>query len=308
MRSIVTGGAGFIGSHLVERLLADGHEVLVVDDLSSGKPENLPSEAVFEPLDIRNVELGAKVASFRPEILFHLAAQPSVVVSVRDPVLDAQVNVVGAINVLEAAATSGARKVVFSSSGGTVYGDPPPEAIPVPETYTGLPTSPYGISKRVTHDYLAFYKTVREMDFTALALSNVYGPRQDPHGEAGVIAIWSELMLAGQDCPLFGDGEQTRDFVFVSDVVDAFARAATSGGGEIVNIGTGIQTSVNELYRAMAKALGVDREPAYKPARPGELRHIALDITKAERLLGWKPGVLLTDGIATTTSWFAERS
>lgn len=308
VRAIVTGGVGFIGSHVADRLLAEGADaVLVLDDLSSGKPANLNRNAALEQVDIRDERIADVMKAFGPEVIFHLAAQPSVVVSVREPSLDASVNVLGTLNVCEAAVAAGARKVVFASSGGTVYGDPDPASLPVPETYTGLPTSPYGITKRVAHDYLAFYKTVHGLDFTALALSNVYGPRQDPHGEAGVVAIWSELMLAGKECLLFGDGKQTRDFVYVTDVASAFVKAAAHGGGEVINIGTGVQTSVNDLYGLMAASLQIQAPPSYREARPGELRHIALDIEKAARLLSWKPVVAMPDGIAATTSWFAEK-
>ncbi|HEX9695524.1 MAG TPA: NAD-dependent epimerase/dehydratase family protein [Actinomycetota bacterium] len=311
VRAIVTGGAGFIGSHLVERLLTDGAEVLVLDDLSSGDAANLAGAT--GPMTLETVDAGsdaarAIIAGFGPDLVYHLAAQPSVVVSVRDPMLDARINVMALLSVLEASAGSGARKVVFSSSGGTVYGDPDPSALPVPETYVGLPSSPYGITKRVAHDYLAFYNRVHAIEFTALALSNVYGPRQDPHGEAGVVAIWSQKMLAGEECVVFGDGEQTRDFVYVADVVDAFARAAEAGDGEIVNVGTGVQTSVNELYRTMAASLGVNAQPRRDDARPGELRHIALDVSKAASVLGWKPETSLADGIATTTAWFSRQA
>lgn len=312
MRAVVTGGAGFIGSHLVERLIADGADaILVLDDLSSGSEQNL--SAVRGAVDLSRVDAGdAAVAglmeTFRPELVCHLAAQPSVVVSVRDPILDARINVVALLNVLQASAAAGARKALFSSSGGTVYGDPDPSALPVPETHIGLPSSPYGITKRVAHDYLAFYRSVHGLQFTALALSNVYGPRQDPHGEAGVVAIWSEKMLAGQPCVVFGDGDQTRDFVYVADVVDAFARAATAGDGEVINIGTGLQTSVNELYAAMAKALNVEAPPVYQDPRPGELRHIALDVGKAARLLDWRPATPLAAGVAETTAWFAQKA
>ncbi|MHB8510973.1 MAG: NAD-dependent epimerase/dehydratase family protein [Actinomycetota bacterium] len=310
MRSVVTGGAGFIGSHLVERLLAEGSSsVLVIDNLSTGSESNLASDSriSLEPSSIEDPKLESIFKAFKPELVFHLAAQASVVVSVRDPMLDARVNVLGMLNVLSASSSCGSRKVLFASSGGTVYGEPPASALPVPETYAGVPTSPYGITKKVTHDYLAFYRAVHGTDFTALALANVYGPRQDPHGEAGVIAIWSQAMLAGKECVVFGDGEQTRDFVYVTDVADAFIRASHSNAsGEIVNIGTGVQTTVNDLYRQMAKTLSIDAPAKHEAPRAGELRHIALAIAKAKRLMGWEPKVSLGEGIAQTTAWFAS--
>jgi UDP-glucose 4-epimerase len=307
MRTVVTGGAGFIGSALVDHLLGDDHDVLVVDDFSTGRQANVAAGVPVETMSIDEPKIADVLASYRPEVVYHLAAQASVVVSVRDPVHDARMNVVGFLNVCEAAVSAGARKLVFASSGGTIYGDPPPDALPVPETFPGLPASPYGITKRVAHDYLAFYKNVHRLEFTSLALANVYGPRQDPHGEAGVVAIWTERMLSGEDCLLFGDGEQTRDFVYVADVADAFARAASRADGEIVNIGTGVQTTVNRLYDAIAASLSVDKPPNRKAPRPGELRHIALDVSKAKRVLGWEPRTSLDDGIAATTRWFASR-
>ncbi len=312
MRALVTGGAGFIGSRLVEQLVDEGAEaVLVLDDLSSGSEENLAGVAGvvdLERFSIDDPKAGELIAGFAPEVVFHLAAQPSVVVSVRDPLLDARINVLGTISVCQAAAGAAARKIVFASSGGTVYGEPDPTDLPVDESYAGTPTSPYGITKKVVHDYLAFFKAVHGLDYTALALSNVYGPRQDPHGEAGVVAIWSRRMLAGDECLLFGDGEQTRDFVYVADVADAFARAATRGDGELINIGTAVQTTVNELYATIAKSLSVDRPAHYEPARAGELRHIALDVSKAKQMLDWEPRTPLAEGIPLTTAWFAERA
>ncbi len=313
MRALVTGGAGFIGSHLVDRLLEDGHEVVVLDNFSTGTQENLEAARgaggrldVIEA-DVRDTGLVGIIEGIRPEVVHHLAAQADVRVSVADPVFDAEVNVLGTINVLEGARRSGARKVVFASSGGTIYGDPDPTLLPYDEQVPQHPISPYGVSKKVGGDYLHAYGALHGLEWVALALANVYGPRQDPHGEAGVVAIFAGLLLAGQPCRIFGTGEQTRDFVEVGDVVDAFARAGTRGSG-LMNIGTGVETSVNLLYRSMAEASAVDLDPDHQPARPGELDRSSLDPGRAGRELDWTPRVDLRAGVARVLAWFGERS
>jgi len=313
MKALVTGGAGFIGSTLVDRLLADGWAVAAVDNLSSGKPANLEqarssSGFSFYELDIRDEGLAAVVAEVAPDVVFHLAAQIDVRISVSDPSLDAGINVVGTLNVLEAARQAGVRKVVFASSGGTIYGDVEPGRIPVDESYPQHPVSPYGVSKKVATDYLFAYSVLHGVQFTSLALANVFGPRQDPHGEAGVVAIFAGRLLAGEQCKVFGDGGQTRDYVYVDDVVDAFARAATTGDGELCNIGTGVETSVNDLYRTMADNAGVADDPEYAPARAGELARSALDASKAGRVLGWAPQTDLRTGTANVLEWFRAQS
>jgi UDP-glucose 4-epimerase len=313
MRTLVTGGAGFIGSTLVDRLLADGHEVSVVDDFSSGTEANLTEAraagdrlAVHE-VDIRDGAVTDVVAADRPEVVFHLAAQADVRVSVAQPVFDATVNVIGLLHVLEGARLGGARKVVFASSGGTIYGEPEPSALPVGEDHPQEPVSPYGVAKKVGTDYLRAYAALHGLDYTSLALANVYGPRQDPHGEAGVVAIFAGLLLAGEPATVFGDGEQTRDFVYVDDVVDAFARAAERGSGLLCNIGTGAETSVNALYTAMALAAGVDAPARHAEARPGELARSAVDPALAVRELGWAPRWSLDDGVAAVLAWFGRK-
>jgi len=313
MKALVTGGAGFIGSTLVDRLLADGWDVAAVDNLSSGKPANLDQARRSDrfrlhELDICDDGLAAVVAAEAPEVVFHLAAQIDVRVSVADPALDAGINVVGTLNVLEAARQAGVRKVVFASSGGTIYGDVAGDRIPVDETYPQHPVSPYGVSKKVATDYLFAYSVLHGLDFTSLALANVFGPRQDPHGEAGVVAIFAGRLLAGEQCKVFGDGGQTRDYVYVDDVVDAFARAATAGSGELCNIGTGVETSVNDLYRTMADNAGVADDPEYAPARAGELARSALDASKAGRVLGWSPQTDLRTGTAAVLEWFRTQT
>jgi UDP-glucose 4-epimerase len=311
VRVLVTGGAGFIGSNLVDRLLAEGHSVDVIDDLSTGSLANL-SEAragaahqfTFHQLDIRSPDLVGLMARRKPEVVFHLAAQADVRVSVADPVFDAGINVIGSLQVLEGARTGGSRKVVFASSGGTIYGDPDPSELPVKESHPQHPVSPYGVAKKAVGDYLHAYRELHSLEYTALALANVYGPRQDPHGEAGVVAIFAGRLLSGDPCTIFGDGEQTRDFVFVDDVVDAFARAAERGSGLVVNIGTGNETSVNRLYSTMAEEAGSREPPIYAPPRQGELQRNSLDPGRAAIHLGWKPWTALREGTAAVLDYF----
>ena len=311
MRTVVTGGAGFIGSTLVDQLVATGHSVTVIDNFSSGSAENLEmaraqagSRLSINAVDIRDAQTITTIAEAQPEVVYHLAAQADVRVSVNNPVLDAQINVIGTLHVLEGARRAGARKIVAASSGGTIYGEPLPSALPVDELYPQHPVSPYGVSKKVLGDYMFAYRALHQLDFTALALANVYGPRQDPHGEAGVVAIFAGLLLTGKPCTVFGTGDQTRDFVYVADVADAFVRAAERGGGLIINIGTGVETSVNELYRAMADAAGVADEPVRAPARVGELDRSSLAIVRAQHELGWQPHTSLPDGSRAVLDWF----
>jgi UDP-glucose 4-epimerase len=304
---LVTGGAGFIGSHLCDRLLAEGHRVVAVDDLSTGRIANLTeargygNEFTFFNMDIRAEGLLSLFERHRPEVLVHVAAQAAVSVSVEDPVRDASVNIMGLLNLLECCARTGVRKVVYAASGGTLYGEP--RRLPVKETASGRPVSPYGISKKVGIDYLAFYERHHGIAYTALALANVYGPRQDPHGEAGVIAIFSAKMLNGQTPTIFGDGNNTRDYVFVDDVVHAFALAAGRGDGRLVNIGTGVETSVSGLYRSLAHITGFRGEPEFGQFRAGDLRRSVLDVTLAVETLGWRPWTHLEDGLAETVSF-----
>ena len=311
MRALVTGGAGFIGSTLVDRLLAEGNSVDVVDDLSSGSLANLAearadrgNELKFHQVDIRDPAVVDLIGRREPEVVFHLAAQADVRVSVARPVFDAEVNVIGSLNVLEGARVAGTRKVVFASSGGTIYGEPAGADLPVKESHPQQPLSPYGVAKRVVTDYLHVYRELHSIEFTSLAMANIYGPRQDPHGEAGVVAIFAGLLLDGKPCTVFGDGEQTRDFVYVDDAVDAFVRAADRGSGLLCNIGTGTETSVNQLYAAMAGAAGVTDEPVHAPARPGELQRSALDPGRAKLHLGWTPWTDLRSGVTEVLAYF----
>lgn len=311
MRTLVTGGAGFIGSTLVDRLLAEGHSVDVVDDLSTGTLTNLAdarsakdNDFTFHRIDIRTPEVTDLIARRQPEVVFHLAAQMDVRVSVADPLLDAGINVIGSLNVLEGARKGGSRKVVFASSGGTIYGDPDPVELPLRETHPQVPLSPYGVAKKAVGDYLVAYRQLHDLEFTALALANIYGPRQNPHGEAGVVAIFSRRLLAGEQCTIFGDGGKTRDYTFVDDVVDAFARSGEGADGLLLNVGTGVETSDRQLYDAVARAAGVADEPTYSPDRPGDLRRSCLDPGRAAVHLGWRPWTKLDAGVAATVDFF----
>jgi UDP-glucose 4-epimerase len=306
---LVTGGAGFVGSHLCDRLLAEGHRVVAVDDLSTGRIANLTEargygkEFTFFNMDVRGDGIAQLFERHRPEIVMHLAAQAGVRPSLEKPAFDASVNVMGSMNVLECAAKSGVRKIVYAASGGTIYGEP--KKVPVKESAAAAshPLSPYGISKKIVVDYLAYYQRYRGLEFTALALGNVYGPRQDPHGEAGVISIFASKMLAGETPSVYGDGNQTRDYVFIDDVVHAFALAADRGDGKLINIGTGIETSVNGLYAMLAEITGVEAEPGHGPLPPGELRRCSLDVALAAEALGWKPWTHLEDGLRETVAF-----
>lgn len=307
MRALVTGGAGFIGSTLVDRLLVEGHEVDVIDDFSTGSLANLasarsaPGSALtIHQLDIRAPELVELMGRRRPDVVFHLAAQIDVRVSVADPVLDASVNILGSLNVLEGARAAHTDRVVFAASGGTLYGEVADDQLPVRESQPHRPLSPYGVSKKAVLDYLAAYRELHSLEFCALALGNVYGPRQDPHGEAGVVAIFAERVLRHEPVTIFGDGTQTRDYVYVDDVVDAFVRGATRGGGLVCNIGTGQEVSVNELFAVVADAVGGTLEPVRAPARPGEIQRSALDPARAGMQLGWEPWTPLAAGVTAT--------
>jgi UDP-glucose 4-epimerase len=308
MRALVTGGAGFIGSTLADRLLRDGHDVHVVDDLRRGKrtaPQD-PGHASrysFTQLDITSPELADVVAQVQPEVIYHLAAQIDVRISVERPLDDATQNVLGTVNVAEAARRAGVRKVCFASSGGSIYGTP--DVLPVGESVPINPKSPYAASKVSGEVYLNTYRQLYGLECTHLALANVYGPRQDPHGEAGVIAIFANALLEGRATKVFGDGGNTRDYVFVEDVVSAFVAASgEAGGGQRYNIGTGHQVSDRELHSLVAKATGAADDPEFAPARLGDLRASALDAGAAQRDLGWVPEVDIATGVTRTVDYF----
>lgn len=312
MRALVTGGAGFIGSNLVDRLLHEGYEVGVLDNLTTGKLANLEeaqrnSKFVFLQSDITDESSSETIAQFRPDVVFHLAAQADVRVSVANPVFDAEVNVIGTLRVIEGAVKGGAKKIIAAASGGTLYGEVPPELLPIPETAPWQPLSPYGISKKVMVDYLRSAQAMTGIETTALALGNVFGPRQDPHGEAGVIAIFFQHYEAGTVPTVFGTGDQTRDFIYVGDVVSAFVAASRQNGrGDLINIGTGVETSVNQLVDAMNQITQRAISPVKAPARPGELDRSVLNVKKAHQLLRWDPSTSVLLGLEQTWRWFQE--
>lgn len=308
MHALVTGGAGFIGSAVAERLLADGHQVTVIDNLSRGLPANLPAGHAgldVVAVDIRDPSLKSVLAGIRPEVIFHLAAQIDVRHSVSDPKHDAEINVMGTLNVAEAARRSGVRKIVFASSGGSIYGNP--ARLPVDESAPLNPLSPYAVSKLSGELYLNSISQLHGLECTHLAMANVYGPRQDPHGESGVVAIFAEAMLAGRPTRLFGGGTNTRDYVYVTDAADAFIAAAGHvGDRQRFNIGCGIQTTDRELHTAVAAAVGIPDSPEFEPARLGDIRASALDSGAARHQLGWTPKVGLTTGITRTVDYFRQ--
>ena len=305
MKILVTGGAGFIGSHVVDAYVAAGHEVIVVDDLSTGRRENLNPRARFHQLDITDPAVVDLVRDARPAVLNHHAAQMDVRRSVTDPLFDARVNILGTINLLEAARKANVRRVLFVSSGGAAYGEQ--EAFPAPESHPTNPVSPYGVSKRAGELYAFFYQTEYHIPYVALRYANVYGPRQDPHGEAGVVAIFSEKMLRGEPVTVNGDGKQTRDYVYVGDVVRANLLAVESTATGPFNIGTGIETDVSALARLLLEASGSCSEVRHGPAKQGEQRRSVIDSRRAAEVLGWRPEVSLADGLGRTVEWFRAR-
>jgi UDP-glucose 4-epimerase len=312
MRTLVTGAAGFIGSTLVDRLLSDGHSVVGVDDLSSGQSVNLgPAERhdgfEFVKADIVDADLVRLLGETQPEVVFHLAAQISVSRSVSDPPFDASVNVVGTVRLAEAARLAGVRKVVHTSSGGSIYGVPP--SYPTSEDTPVDPSSPYAASKVAGEVYFNMFRNLYGLDCSHIAPANVYGPRQDPHGEAGVVAIFSRSLLAGRPTKIFGDGTDTRDYVFVDDVVDAFVKASgPAGGGQRFNVGTGVETSVRDLHSEIARAAGAKDMPEFMPPRLGDLRRSCLDNRRAGEVLGWRPQVPLAEGVARTVEFFRQQA
>jgi UDP-glucose 4-epimerase len=304
MRIAVTGGAGFIGSHVIDAYRAAGHDVLVIDSLwehGGGRRANVPENVSLVHMDVRDEAIGRVFADFAPEIVSHHAAQHSVAISARDPLYDAQINVIGLLNVLDFAQKSGVRKVIFASSGAT-FGTP--ERLPITDDTPQHPSSPYGITKMVGEHYLRFYKASRGLDFTALRYGNVYGPRQDPNGEAGVISIFIGKFLAREPVRIDWDGDQTRDYVFVDDVARANLAALERGSGGCYVIGTGIRTSVNQIYRRLVEITGFEAPVIHAPQRSGDARDAQFDATPARLELGWTPSTDLPDGIRATYEYF----
>jgi UDP-glucose 4-epimerase len=306
----------------VDRLLAEGREVEVLDDLSSGSLSNLADaraerthRLTFHQIDIVDERAVDLIAIRAPEVVYHLAGRAGVRRSVRRPLDDATVNVVGTLNVLEGARRAGSRKVVVAASGGTAYGEVRPRNLPAKESHALAPQSPHGVSARVVLEYLRLYRQLHDLEYTALALANVYGPRQLPADaddqdgvDGGVIATFAARLLAGEECTIHGDGEQTRDFLYVDDRVDAFVRAGERGDGLVINVGTGVETSVNDLYVAMASATGVDRPARQAAAHAGEVQRSALDAGRAAIQLGWRPWTPVEEGVARVLEWHAGQT
>jgi UDP-glucose 4-epimerase len=302
LKVLVTGGAGFVGSHVCDRLDRDGHELVILDDLSTGRVAQLHPAARFYQMELDSPWLEELVAIERPDAVVHLAAQASVRRSVADPIFDARVNVLGTIALLQAAVRHEVRRFLFSSTGGAIYGEA--TAVPTPEDYPPSPVSPYGASKLAAELMLTTFHTMSGLSYAALRYANVYGPRQDPHGEAGVVAIFTRQLLAGNEAIVNGDGQQTRDFVYVADVAEANALALTSQAVGAFNVGTGTETSINEIFRLLQDLTGSRQVERHGPPKAGEQRRSAVDATRIGRELGWRPTTALRDGLAETVAYF----
>jgi UDP-glucose 4-epimerase len=304
MRIVVTGGAGFIGSHVVDAFVEAGHDVVVVDDLSTGRRANLNPAATFYEIDVRDPGLRQVFAEERPDVVSHHAAQVDVRRSVADPVFDAEVNVLGSLNLLDSCRQVGVEKVIYISSGGAIYGEP--VTLPCDEDHPIQPLCPYGASKYVVEQYLYMYRELYELDYTVLRYGNVYGPRQDPHGEAGVVAIFAGQMVRGETPTINGSGEQERDFVYVGDCARANLLALARGSCRAYNLGTGEGTSINRLFELLKAATDYEGEAVHGPAKAGETFRITLDATRARQELGWQPEVSLREGLERTAEHFSS--
>lgn len=305
MKVLVTGGAGFIGSHLVDRLVQEGHEVIIVDNLVTGKRRNINRAARFYKQDVQSWRLERVFRNERPNVVMHLAAQMDVRKSVEDPMFDAQVNILGTLNVLQQAVKHGVRKVVFSSSGGAIYGEQ--ETYPAPESHVTKPMSPYGLSKLCGEQYLSYFQRSSGLQVVSLRYANVYGPRQDPEGEAGVVAIFIQKMLNNEQAVINGNGRQTRDFVFVEDVVEANLAVMGQDTQGTYNVGTGVETSINDLFRILIQHTGSTCKEVHGPAKKGEQARSVIDSTRLRHELSWDPKADLSDGLKKTVEYFRER-
>ncbi len=306
MKILVTGGAGFIGSSVSDAFVGEGHDVVVVDDLSGGKRHQVPEAAQFYQADVQDAaRLREIFEKEKPEVLVHHAAQMDVRRSVADPPFDARVNVVGLLNLLEAGRANGLRRVLFASSGGAGYGEQ--EEFPAPETHRISPVSPYGVSKMASELYLSCYRSMYGLEYAAMRYANVYGPRQDPHGEAGVVAIFTQRVLAGETSTINGDGKQTRDYVFVGDIVRANVKLAASTWSGSVNFGTGIETDVNQLYAGICEACEKGLPAEHGAAKPGEQSRSAISPKLAAEVIGWRPETPLLEGLRQTAEFFRSR-
>ena len=306
MKVLVTGGAGFIGSHLADRLLSGGHEVVILDDLSTGHVEHLNPAARFYQMDIQSPWLDELFKIERPEAVLHEAAQASVRRSVEDPGFDASVNVLGTVTLLQASVRHGVRRFLFASTGGALYGDA--DVIPTPEDYPTLPVSPYGASKLAAEVYLRTFHALHGLSYAALRYANVYGPRQDPHGEAGVVAIFAQRLLNNETARINGDGKQTRDFIYVGDVAEANARALTSDVVGSFNVGTGVETDINAIFQGLKRLSGNNQPEVHGPALPGEQRRSVVDARKIQKVMGWRPSTSLEAGLDATVRYFRAAS
>jgi UDP-glucose 4-epimerase len=308
MKILVTGGAGFIGSHIVDAYLEAGHDVVVVDDLSSGRRENIHSWATFHEMSVLDDRIRDVFSTEKPDVVNHHAAQISVNRSVDDPMMDARVNVLGSINVIERSLEFGVKRFIFASTGGALYGEP--ESNPCDERHRIAPLSPYGAAKFSVETYLQTFRSTKGLRYASLRYANVYGPRQDPLGEAGVVAIFARRMLKDLEVIIFGDGTQRRDFLYVKDVVRANLRLLDPdledaiSEGLVLNLGTGVQTSVNEIFRGLSRELGYEKDPIHEPERPGDVNRISLDASRARRIIGWKPETAIEEGLKQTAGWF----
>jgi UDP-glucose 4-epimerase len=305
VKILVTGAAGFIASHVADAYLQAGHDVVILDDLSRGKKENLPAKCRFYCCDIRNRQAVQSIfAAEKPVLVNHHAAQMDVRRGVREPLYDAEVNILGGINLIEAAIASGAKRFIYAGTGGAGYGEP--QQMPVPEDYPIHPITPYGVSKHTVEHYLFTFRALYDLEYVVLRYGNVYGPRQSSQGEAGVFAIFAEQLLSGAQPVIYGDGSKIRDYVYISDVVKANLAALDRGTGEIFNISSGVETSDQEVFELVRRLLGKSVRPKHAPVRPGEIRRICLDISKAGRLLGWTPRMSLAEGASQTIAYFQE--